>query len=247
VTVLGAIACGLREHMPTWRVARRLIVLGLLGNGLYQVAWIEGLARINAGTAALIFAATPAFIGIVGRALGVEHPTRKAWIGIGLQLVGMSGVVLGSAAEAARSAARGSLLGLVLILAAAMAWAFYSTLLKKHAQRVHPVQLSAWTLFGGALVYAVVGLPGLIRLDAGAVPTVAWAAVLGSGTGALVVAYLFYYRGMRVIGPVKTAMFSNLQPIVALVVAYFVLHEVPTPLQLGGATLIMSGLLVSRA
>jgi drug/metabolite transporter (DMT)-like permease len=41
-------------------------------------------------------------------------------------------------------------------------------------------------------------------------------------------------------------MFSNLQPIVALVVAFLVFHEVPTPAQLGGALLIMSGLLVLR-
>ena len=128
-----------------------------------------------------------------------------------------------------------------------MLWAFYSTLLKRHAQDVHPVLLSTWTFVGGALVYVVVGTPGLLRLGNATLPGVAWACVLGSGLGALVVAYLFYYRGMKVIGPVKTAMFSNLQPIVALVVAYFLLREVPTPLQLGGAGVIMTGLMVSRA
>ena len=246
VTVLGAITFALREHAPPRAVVRRLILLGLLGNGVYQISWIEGLARVNAGTAALIFAATPAFIGIVGRALRVEYPTRRAWFGIALQLVGMAGVVLGTASQAAGAAGHDSLVGLALILGAAVCWAFYTTLLKRTAQNVHPVPLSAWTLVGGLLVYAVVATPGLLRLRGTTLPNVAWAAVVGSGLGALVVAYLFYYRGMKVIGPVKTAMFSNLQPVVALVVAYFVLHEIPTTLQLGGAALIMTGLVASR-
>jgi drug/metabolite transporter (DMT)-like permease len=62
-----------------------------------------------------------------------------------------------------------------------------------------------------------------------------------------VVAYLFWYRGVRILGPTRTAMFSNLQPIVALVVAYFVLAESPSAPQLGGAVAIMSGLLLSRS
>jgi drug/metabolite transporter (DMT)-like permease len=63
---------------------------------------------------------------------------------------------------------------------------------------------------------------------------------------AMVVAYLFYYRGVRVVGPVRTAMFSNLQPIVALAVAAVTLGERPGPWQLAGAGAIAAGIVVSR-
>ena len=33
---------------------------------------------------------------------------------------------------------------------------------------------------------------------------------------ALVIAYYFWYRGVRVIGPTRTAMYSNLQPLIAV-------------------------------
>ena len=242
--ILGAIAVVMREHPPSRRDVLRLALLGVIGHGIYQVGFVEGVARTNAGTAALIFAASPAFIGIVGRLLGTEHPGRRAWIGIGLQLAGMTGVVLGSAVQ--HAGAPTSVTGAIIILGACAAWAVYSVLLKPYAARVHPIHLAAWTLVGGVGVYALIAVPGLARLDVAALPSIAWGAVLYSGVGALVVAYLFYYRGVRTIGPVKTAMFSNLQPIIALVVAYFVFHEMPTPVQLGGAGLIMGGLLVSR-
>ena len=51
---------------------------------------------------------------------------------------------------------------------------------------------------------------------------------------------------MRVVGPVRTAMFSNLQPIVALAVAALTLGERPGPWQLAGAAAIAAGLVVSR-
>ncbi|MDP9177456.1 MAG: EamA family transporter [Gemmatimonadota bacterium] len=37
---------------------------GILGNGLYQTLFVEGLSRTNVGNAVLIVAAAPAFIAI---------------------------------------------------------------------------------------------------------------------------------------------------------------------------------------
>mgnify|MGYP003891688003 CR=1 FL=1 len=67
-----------------------------------------------------------------------------------------------------------------------------------------------------------------------------------AGIGALVVAYLLFYRGVRVLGATRTAMYGNLQPIVALAFAWLMLGERPTPWQLLGAALITAGLLLSR-
>ena len=67
-----------------------------------------------------------------------------------------------------------------------------------------------------------------------------------SGLGALVIAYLFWYRGMKVLGPTRTAMYSNLQPIFALLVAWLTLGEVPTIWQGVGTACITSGLLMTR-
>ena len=119
-------------------------------------------------------------------------------------------------------------------------------LLRPYAERLHPLQVSAWTMFGGLGVLLAVGARSLVRTDFAAVTPGAWGAVLYSGVVALVVAYLFYYRGVRVLGPTRTAMFANLQPLIALVVAYMTLGETPTGVQLAGAAAIMVGLLVSR-
>ena len=244
--VLFAIAGALRAHRPVRADVVRLALLGLLGHGVYQLCFIEGVARSTVATSALVLAASPALIGIVGRTLGIEHPTRRAWLGIALQLLGMAGVVLGSATATASAAAESPLVGALILLAGACAWAFYAVLLRPLTQRVHPIHLSAWTLLGGVPVLLALGAPSLATLDFPAVPLPAWGAVAYAGLGAMVLAYLFYYRGVRVLGPVRTAMYSNLQPLIAMAVAFLTLGEVPTVWQLGGAAAITSGLLVSR-
>ena len=176
----------------------------------------------------------------------VTCPTPRAWFGVALQLVGVGAVVLGSSAQGAGGERRTTLAGAILLLGAALCWAFYAVLLKRYTERVHPIQISAWTMVGGVLLLGGAATPQWLATDWHAVPLPAWGAVAYSGLGALVIAYLFYYRGVRVLGPTRTAMFSNLQPLIALTVAYFTLGETPSVWQLAGAGSIMTGLLVSR-
>ena len=42
------------------------------------------------------------------------------------------------------------------------------------------------------------------------------------------IAYLFWYRGLRVLGPTRTAVYGNLQPVIAIIVAWLFLKEAPT-------------------
>jgi len=244
--VLGGIATVASSHRrPAAADIRRLVALGLLGHGVYQVCFIEGLSRTPSATTALIFAASPAFIAIFGRIMGTERVSRRGWAGIGLQLAGMTAVV--GVAAFQRSAGSGTLLGVGLVLAACLCWALFTVLLKPYTERIDGLQISAWTLLGGVLVLGVLAAPSLVATPWASIPPRAWGAVAYSGLGALVIAYLFWYRGVRILGPTRTAMFSNLQPIVALAVAYFVLAEAPSAWQLGGAAAIMSGLLVSKS
>jgi drug/metabolite transporter (DMT)-like permease len=244
--VLVAMAVALRAHLPSRGDLARLALLGVLGHGLYQACFILGIARTTVATSALVLAASPALIGVVGRALGSERPDRRAWGGIALQLLGMGGVVLGTAATPTPAGTASPFVGALILLGGATAWACYAVLLKPLTLRVHPIHLSAWTLVGGLPALLVLGAPSLAALDFGAVTLATWGAIAYAGLGAMVLAYQFYYRGVREVGPVRTAMFSNLQPLIAMAVAFLTLREVPTVWQLAGATAIMAGLLVSR-
>ncbi len=240
--LLSAIVVIGRFPLPSGRTIVGLLLLGALGNGVYQYFFVEGIALTRASDTALVVAASPAFIAIIGRMFGVERLNRRAVIGVLASVVGIALVVIGSTRDEGES----SLFGLMLVLCGSLAWAFYTVLLKPHTERVAGLQLSAVTMVGGAVPLLAVAWPAIARTYWPALPLLGWAAVLYSAVFALVVAYFFWYRGVKIIGPTRTAMYSNLQPVVAVLVAWAMLGEVPTAWQVVGATCIMGSLALAR-
>ncbi|MBC8087446.1 MAG: DMT family transporter [Phycisphaerae bacterium] len=243
--ILTALAATVRDTpRPSWRDIKAMMALGLIGNGLYQLLFMIGMTQTRAGIAALIIAASPAWVAIVGRLMGRERGTGRSWSGIGLQLVGVTCVVLSTNAL---DGPGGGSLHTFLIILCGIIWSVYTVLLQPYTTRVHPLHLSVATLSSGAALMFVVALPGLVTLDFGAIATSAWWALSYSTILAMIVAYLLYYRGIRVIGPTRTAVYGNLQPAIAIAVAWVLLSEAPGLWQWVGTFLILAGLLLSRS
>jgi drug/metabolite transporter (DMT)-like permease len=241
--LLLAIALASRVPFPRARVVATLFALGVLGNGVYQFFFVEGIARTRASDAGLVVAASPALIAIIGRMLGVERVSKRGVMGIALSVGGIAFVILGTTNATAGDA---SIWGDLLVLAGSLCWAVYTVMLKPYTEHVSRLQVSAFTMLGGAIPLFLVAWPKIAATQWSQLPAKGWSAIVYSGVFALVIAYLFWYRGVRVIGPTKTAMYSNLQPIVAVLMAWWLLGETPTWWQGVGTGCILGGLLLTR-
>jgi drug/metabolite transporter (DMT)-like permease len=220
-----------------------LLLLGALGNGLYQLFFVLGVSRTRAGNASLIVGAAPAFIALIARARGMERVRRVTLVGIGLSVLGVALVIVGSANE---SSGDTTMLGALLVFLGVICWSVYTIGLQPYASRIDIIKLSAVTLVGGAIPLMFASAPALIATDWSAVGIGGWLAVFYSSVISMGVAYFFWYRGLRVLGPTRTAVYSNLQPIVALLVAWAFLSETPTIFQGVGAATIIAGVFLTR-
>lgn len=243
LVVLWTIVLVRGQPMPEKRMVLRMLALGMLGNGLYQILWVEGMALTRASDAALLVAASPAFIEMIGWARGHERVGLRGMAGIAISLVGIGLVVSGGVNG---SAGHSTLPGNAFILASVLCWAFYSVGLQPITERVDGITLSAVTMTGGIVPMVIVGAPSLLATHWTAISPLGWAAVAYSGLLALVVAYLFWYRGVRVLGPTRASMYSNLQPLFAMAAAWLLLGETPRVMQIAGAAFIIGGLLLTR-
>jgi drug/metabolite transporter (DMT)-like permease len=242
--IVMLIIVAIRRAPPLpWQDIRSLLALGTLGTGLYQAFFINGLSRTRAGTASLMVAASPAVIAVVGRLLGVEKVGSRAVVGIAMSIAGVAFVILSAATS---SAGQSSAFGDLLILTSVLCWSFYTHLVRPFTHRIDGLQIAAWTLVGGTIPVLLLAAPSMLRANWSAVAPLTWGAVFYSGIGSMGLAYLFWYRGDRVIGSTRTAMFSNLQPIVALGVSWPLLGERPTLFQGVGAAAVLGGLLLTR-
>ena len=239
---------GIARAMRLPDVARkdaiRLIVLGMLGNGIYQVFFILGQARSRVATTVLMLASGPALAAILGRLRGTERLGQRSWSGIALQMAGVSCVVLGAAGV---TGGRDSLSGSALVFASAVSWALYSVMVQPLTTRIHGIQVGAYTMLGGGIVSLLVSIPALGTVDWAGVNAGVWWAMAYSTIAAMVIAYLFWYHGVKTLGPTHTSMYSNMQPILAMAAAWLALGEIPSRWQIAGVTFIMSGLLLARS
>ena len=221
-----------------------LLLCGVIGNGLYQLFFVHGVARTRAGNAALIVGAAPAFIALFARVRGLERVKRLTLVGIALSVVGVGLVIAGSASS---SNGQTTLLGAVLVFCGVLCWTAYTIMLQPYTKRIDVIKLSAITMVGGAVPLLIASTPALVATNWSAIGRGGWIALLYSGVISMGVAYFFWYRGLRVLGPTRTAVYTNLQPIIALLVAWAFIGETPTMFQAVGAATIVAGVFLTRA
>lgn len=222
----------------------RIVLLGLLGNVVYQLCFIVGMDWTYAGNASLLLATTPVWTAILSAAAGHERPTPLVVLGITATLAGMLLVVAGS--DATIELGSRTLLGDVLMIVAAILWSFFTVGGRGPVSRYGALRTTAWTLWIGTPVVVLIGLPSLAATDLRQIGAGTWLGVLYAGVLSISVAYVLWYRGVRRLGNNRTAVYSNLVPVAALVAAWLWLGEVPTAPQVAGAVVILCGLTVTR-
>ncbi|MDI6773032.1 MAG: DMT family transporter [bacterium] len=220
-----------------------LALLGLLGHAGYQTLFMAGLARTTAGHSSLILALVPLFVGVLGVAVGLERPSPRMWAGLVIALGGVIALVAGSGGLSIEG---GSVGGDLLTLAASLCWAAYTVLSRPYLRKMSALRLTTVTLILGLPVILASAIPGLLRVDWPAVSLRAWAALSFSAVFAVVISYVIWYTSVQAFGSARTAAFSYLIPVVALISAWALLGEPLGALQVLGGSVVLFGVWIAR-
>lgn len=221
-----------------------LVLLGILGNVVYQMCFILGIDATLAGNASLLLATSPVWTVLLSAAVGHEEPNGLVFLGSALTLAGMGLVVVGGGN--ALGWGWDTLRGDGLMIAAALLWAVYTVGSGQYVRKYGAIRVTAWTLWVGTPLLVMAGAPSLLATSWSTVPGWVWGGVAYAGILSVGLAYLLWYRGVKRLGNSRTALYSNLVPVAALLTAWLWLHEVPTHLQIGGAAVILGGISLAR-
>jgi len=227
------------EHKDILAIA----ALGLLINTFYQIIFNLGLARTRAGNAGLLMSSTPVFAYLTGVLLGREKFRRRVLGGILLSMSGVVVVVLFSAASVDFSSSR---LGDALVLLSAVCWGFYTGGSARLTLKYGAVRMTFWTMFSGTLGLLPLLFSYVVRQDWQAVPPGAWLGFAYSTFLSIVFAYLAWAFALNQLGVSRTAIYTNITPLVALFGGWLLLGEQPTWAQMAGVALILGGVLLVR-
>ena len=220
------------------------IGLGLLGHTLYQLVFINGMARTTPANASLLMATAPIFVVIYGRILGIERTNRVVWAGICVSFAGILLLVLGGGGNVRLGGS--TVLGDALVLGAAMLWAGYTTGSKPLLARYSPVKLTTSSMVFGTIPLVLVSIPSLLHQDWRAPTTGAWVGLLYSAVFSVAIGYVVWYTSVRRVGSARTAIFSYLTPVVSVLVSWLFFGYPLAPLQLAGGAVVLAGLVLTR-
>lgn len=230
-------------RVPPRRDLVAIALISLVGNTIYQLFFINGIARTSPGNASLIMASSPIWIVILGFLLRIERINRLMFAGILLSFAGIVLLVTGGGNVKIDSA---NVLGDALILGCAILWAIYTVASKPLLARYTPLRMTAWSMLAGTIPLVLFAVPEFRQQDWSAVAPVAWIGMIYSGGISVAIGYAIWHASVQRVGNARTAIYNNLTPVVAILFAWLTLGTAPAAIQLLGGAIVLVGLMVTR-
>ncbi|MGH2347975.1 MAG: DMT family transporter [bacterium] len=218
----------------------RVAVLGFLHVGLYQTFFSLGLRYTTASNSILIINTSQVVTALLVWKTRAEPLSWRQAIGIPLAVIGV--VIL---VEAGGDLSIGHLRGDLLTLLAAWSYGVTPVLVLPLYRRYTTLSVMAVSMIFGTLLLVAVGLPELSR-QSWAISPAAWSQLLYAALGAGTLGYLFWYEGIRQIGPTRVAAYAYLIPPFGVWLAVTVLHEPFGAQHLLGAAVTIAGVILAR-
>jgi drug/metabolite transporter (DMT)-like permease len=226
---------------------RRLLFWeSFLGNFLFSICMLFGVAATSAVAAGVVMAAIPAAVALLSYGFLGERIGRRVGAGIACAVAGIAWLALarGGATSGPQTSAE-PLWGYGLLLGAVLCEAAYVVIGKRLTAQVSPRRISALINLWGLALVTPFGLWQALQFDFAAVAPATWALLLFYALAASVVTVWLWMQGLRSVPAPQAGVFSVLLPVAATGIGVLFLGERLSVAQAGALTLALAGLLLA--
>jgi drug/metabolite transporter (DMT)-like permease len=239
-----------RAFGGTEGIARRdwpaVIALGIVGNTGYQFFFISAIKYSTASNTSLIVATAPIWVALFGGLLKLDRLSWRGWLGILLSFAGLYLIINNSFSANTLTLGSQTLFGDLLMLGGALSWAVYTLLSKPLLARYSSLTYTTWSMAAGAPLILLLGVPDLLQTNFAAVAPSVWVIMFFSAMLAISIGYVIWNNGVHVLGQSRTAVYSNVIPVVAFALSVVLLGEPVTAAKVVGAAVVLVGVTITR-
>ena len=237
---------GLRLAWPT----KTMLMLGLVGLLLLgggNVGLVYAEKTVPSGLASLVLAVTPLYVALIEMVLPEGEPLPvRGWLGMGMGFVGLA-ALLWPSLHAGFTSNSTRLWAIAALLSGAFSWAVGSIVSRRARLPVNSFVAASWQmLIAGVfclLLGSAVGQWSQFHLTASAAGSLAYLITGGSLLGYSGFVYLIEHVPVA-----KVSSYSYVNPMVALLLGIFLLHERPEKSEfIGMAAIVVAVFLLTTA
>jgi drug/metabolite transporter (DMT)-like permease len=233
-----------RLLLPKKRQMVPIILLGLTGVFTYNVFFFKGLKLINAGRASIIIANNPIFIAILSAYFFKEKLNLIKVLGI---IISVTGAIIVISKGNLNEIVQGNIgRGEIFIFCSVLSWVVYSLIGKVVMADLSPLSSVFYScVIGTFFLFFPACFEGILN-NFHHYPIMAWLGIFYLGIFGTVVGFVWYYEGIKQIGPTKASLFINFVPVSAVILAFMILDEPITLSLFIGTILVCAGVYLTN-
>ncbi len=237
--LLGAV----RSRRLPWRVLQpgegRPALIASLALALHFITWILSLAYTSVVSSVVLVTTTPIWAAVGSSRFLGERPARSVWMGIGIAVAGGALIAFGDSGGGVGHFDLRVLLGDLLALVGAVCMAAYLLAGRRLRRRLDTVSYVS-VVYGGAALAALAAV-ALAGAPVVGFPPATYGYLLLVALLPQVVGHTSYNWALGFLSATLTAVVALLEPVGAGLLAWWVLGEIPGPLSLAGAVVVLAG------
>jgi drug/metabolite transporter (DMT)-like permease len=237
---LGVVCLVRREGLPPRSAWRGIAISGVLWFGFYMVVLNWGEQQVDAGTAALVVNIGPILIALLGARLLKDAMPPRLLAGMAVSFAGAVTVGLSMSDDGGSS-----VLGVVLCLLAAVAYAAGVVAQKPALGSATPLQVTTFGCFTGAVV--CLPFAGQLVSEAAAAPASATLNMVYLGVFPTALAFTTWAYALARTTAGRMGATTYAVPALVVLMSWLALGEVPGLFTLAGGVLCLAGVAVSRS
>lgn len=210
---------------------------------LFQIFYALGLRILPVGIIGIVFGLLPVTVLLVNSVMGLEKASSRLIASVTMSLIGV--IIITTAGNATEFDVI-PVQGIVYVFVAQLFYGLFTINSKKNVQANNPIAITTVATIPTSIIFFLWSFEEAVNFNYSTLPIQVWMSIIFSGAIAISLANSLWIWGADQIGSNRASLYSNLNPVVALIGGFFIHNELLNGVQMIGIFVIFTAIILSQ-